>query len=390
MSIIKMTDLDLTKKKVFIRSDLNVPIKNNKIISDARILASLPTIDFAIKKKAKVIVASHIGNPIEGEYNHNFSMKPIVNWFIKNTNYHVFFEKNFLNKININNGELFFLENVRFNKGEKNNDIKLAKQYAALCDIYVLDAFGTSHRIHASTHNIAKYSPVSCAGILLCNELNALNKALVCPERPMVAIVGGSKISSKFKTLYSLSKKVDQLIVGGGIANTFIAAKGNNVGLSLYEKNMISKIKEILKNCQVIIPNDVRVTNKFSKNAIAISKKNSEIKNNDKILDLGDESIENIVKIIKKAKTIIWNGPLGMFELPNFCQGTKALAEAIAENNGFSIAGGGDTLAAIELFNISNKISYISTGGGAFIEFITKKKLPTITMLKKCAKKYKL
>ncbi|CRK85546.1 Phosphoglycerate kinase [Candidatus Providencia siddallii] len=386
MSITKMIDLDLTNKRVFIRSDLNIPIKNNKIISDMRIIASMKTIKTAIQKGAKVIVASHLGNPIEGLYDKNLSMQFIANYLSKKINYPILFKNNYLNGINISNKELIVLENVRFNKGEKKDEEFLAKQYASLCDIYVMDAFGSAHRTHASTHNVAKFSSIACTGELLDKEIKTLSKILNNLTRPVVAIIAGSKISTKLKILCSLVKIVDQLIVGGGIANTFIASKGNYIGNSLYEENMIPKVKKMIEKYQVIIPSDVCVATEFSETAKAIIKSTSKIKNNEIILDLGPKSIENIINSLKSAKTIIWNGPVGVFEFTNFKEGTKTIAKAIAKSNAFSIVGGGDTLAVIESLNISNKISYISTGGGAFLEFISGKELPAITMLKKCTK----
>ncbi|WP_369310011.1 phosphoglycerate kinase [Providencia rettgeri] len=386
MSVIKMTDLDLAGKRVFIRSDLNVPVKDGKVTSDARIRASLPTIEAALKQGAKVMVTSHLGRPTEGEYNEEFSLQPVVDYLADKIDYPVRLVKDYLNGIDIAAGELVVLENVRFNKGEKKDDETLSKQYAALCDVYVMDAFGTAHRAQASTHGVAKFSPVACAGPLLSNELEALGKALDNPARPMVAIVGGSKVSTKLTVLDSLSKIADQLIVGGGIANTFIAAEGNNVGRSLYEDDLIPEAKKLLANCQIPVPTDVRVATEFSETAEATLKSSSEIKDDEQILDLGDESAQRLAEILKNAKTILWNGPVGVFEFPNFRKGTEIVAKAIAESDAFSIAGGGDTLAAIDLFGIADKISYISTGGGAFLEFVEGKKLPAVVMLEERAK----
>ncbi|CUR53807.1 Phosphoglycerate kinase [Serratia symbiotica] len=388
MSILKMCDLNLSGKRVFIRSDFNVPIKDGKIISDIRIRASLSTIKAALKQGAYVMVTSHFGRPIEGEYNSKFSLLPVVNYLKKHLNLPVFLVKDYLNGINFSRGELIVLENVRFNKGEKKNDEILSKKYASLCDVYVMDAFATSHRIQASTYGIGKFVPLACAGPLLSFELKMLNKALNNPVHPVVAIVGGSKVSTKLMVLDSLSKIVDELIVGGGIANTFIAAKGNNIGRSLYEPNLISHVKILLKTCNILVPTDVRVATEFSEIATDILKKSNEIKNNEQILDIGDISLERLSFILKNAKTIIWNGPVGVFEFPNFCKGTKIIAHAIANSKAFSIAGGGDTLAAIDLFGISNKISYISTGGGAFLEYISGNPLPSVVMLTEFAKKY--
>ncbi|MGF7410499.1 phosphoglycerate kinase [Providencia alcalifaciens] len=386
MSVIKMTDLDLAGKRVFIRSDLNVPVKDGKVTSDARIRASLPTIELALKQGAKVMVTSHLGRPTEGEYNEEFSLQPVVDYLAAELDNPVRLVKDYLNGVDIAEGELVVLENVRFNKGEKKDDETLSKQYAALCDVYVMDAFGTAHRAQASTHGVAKFSPVACAGPLLSNELEALGKALGNPARPMVAIVGGSKVSTKLTVLDSLSKIADQLIVGGGIANTFIAAEGNNVGRSLYEADLIPEAKKLLANCQIPVPTDVRVATEFSETAEATLKASNAIKDDEQILDLGDESAERLAEILKNAKTILWNGPVGVFEFPNFRKGTEIVARAIADSDAFSIAGGGDTLAAIDLFGIADKISYISTGGGAFLEFVEGKKLPAVVMLEERAK----
>ncbi|WP_272522392.1 phosphoglycerate kinase [Providencia sp. PROV202] len=386
MSVIKMTDLDLAGKRVFIRSDLNVPVKDGKVTSDARIRASLPTIELALKQGAKVMVTSHLGRPTEGEYNEEFSLQPVVDYLAEKLDNPVRLVKDYLNGVDIAAGELVVLENVRFNKGEKKDDETLSKQYAALCDVYVMDAFGTAHRAQASTHGVAKFSPVACAGPLLSNELEALGKALGNPARPMVAIVGGSKVSTKLTVLDSLSKIADQLIVGGGIANTFIAAEGNNVGRSLYEADLIPEAKKLLANCQIPVPTDVRVATEFSETAEATLKASNAIKDDEQILDLGDESAERLAEILKNAKTILWNGPVGVFEFPNFRKGTEIVARAIADSDAFSIAGGGDTLAAIDLFGIADKISYISTGGGAFLEFVEGKKLSAVVMLEERAK----
>lgn len=386
MSVIKMTDLDLAGKRVFIRSDLNVPVKDGKVTSDARIRASLPTIEAALKQGAKVMVTSHLGRPTEGEYNEEFSLQPVVDYLAEKIDYPVRLVKDYLGGVELAEGELVVLENVRFNKGEKKDDETLSKQYAALCDVYVMDAFGTAHRAQASTHGVAKFSPVACAGPLLSAELEALGKALGNPARPMVAIVGGSKVSTKLTVLDSLSKIADQLIVGGGIANTFIAAEGNNVGRSLYEADLIPEAKKLLANCHIPVPTDVRVATEFSETAEATLKSSTEIKDEEQILDLGDESAERLAAILKNAKTILWNGPVGVFEFPNFRKGTEIVARAIADSDAFSIAGGGDTLAAIDLFGIADKISYISTGGGAFLEFVEGKKLPAVVMLEERAK----
>ncbi|CND22868.1 phosphoglycerate kinase [Yersinia pseudotuberculosis] len=386
MSVIKMTDLDLAGKRVLIRADLNVPVKEGKVTSDARIRASLPTIEAALKQGAKVMVTSHLGRPTEGEYNEEFSLLPVVNYLKEKLSSPVRLAKDYLDGVEIAAGELVVLENVRFNKGEKKDDEALSKKYAALCDVYVMDAFGTAHRAQASTHGVGKFAPIACAGPLLSAELEALGKALGNPARPMVAIVGGSKVSTKLTVLGALSKIADKLIVGGGIANTFVAAQGHNVGKSLYEADLIPEAKRLLETCDIPVPTDVRVATEFSETAAATLKPASEIKDDEQILDLGDESAERLAEILKNAKTILWNGPVGVFEFPNFRKGTEIVARAIAESEAFSIAGGGDTLAAIDLFGITDQISYISTGGGAFLEFVEGKKLPAVVMLEERAK----
>ena len=387
MSVIKMTDLDLAGKRVFIRADLNVPVKDGKVTSDARIRASLPTIELALKQGAKVMVTSHLGRPTEGEYNEEFSLLPVVNYLKDKLSSPVRLVKDYLDGVDVAAGELVVLENVRFNKGEKKDDEALSKKYAALCDVFVMDAFGTAHRAQASTHGIGKFADVACAGPLLAEELDALGKALKEPARPMVAIVGGSKVSTKLTVLDSLSKIADQLIVGGGIANTFVAAQGHNVGKSLYEADLVDEAKRLLTTCDIPVPTDVRVATEFSETAAATLKSVNDIKDEEQILDLGDVSAQKLADILKNAKTILWNGPVGVFEFPNFRKGTEIVANAIADSEAFSIAGGGDTLAAIDLFGISDKISYISTGGGAFLEFVEGKVLPAVAMLEERAKK---
>ncbi|WP_392552316.1 phosphoglycerate kinase [Orbus wheelerorum] len=381
MAIIKMTDLELKGKRIFIRSDLNVPVKDGKVTSDARIRASLPTIELAIKQGAKVMVTSHIGRPTEGEYNPEYSLQPVVDYLKAHVSFPVRLVKDYLDGVDVKEGELVVLENVRFNKGEGKDDEALSKKYAALCDIYVMDAFGTAHRAQASTHGAGKFAPIACAGPLLAAELDALGKALDKPARPMIAIVAGSKVSTKLTVLDSLSKIADQIIVGGGIANTFIAAEGYNVGKSLYEADLVPEAKKLMAQCQIPVPTDVRVATEFSESASATLKSVKDVKENEQILDIGDASAEELAKIIKNAKTILWNGPVGVFEFPNFRRGTEIVAKAIADSAGFSIAGGGDTLAAIDLFGIEDKISYISTGGGAFLEFVEGKTLPAVAML---------
>ncbi|ATO34822.1 Phosphoglycerate kinase [Dickeya dianthicola] len=386
MAVIKMTDLDLAGKRVLIRADLNVPVKDGKVTSDARIRASLPTIEIALKQGARVMVTSHLGRPTEGEYNEEFSLLPVVNYLKDHLSSPVRLAKDYLDGVDVAEGELVVLENVRFNKGEKKDDEVLSKKYASLCDVFVMDAFGTAHRAQASTHGVGKFAPIACAGPLLSNELEALGKALGNPARPMVAIVGGSKVSTKLTVLDSLSKIADQLIVGGGIANTFVAAQGHNVGKSLYEAELIPEAKKLLETCDIPVPSDVRVATEFSETASATLKSVTAIKDDEQILDLGDVSAERLAEILKNAKTILWNGPVGVFEFPNFRKGTEIIANAIANSDAFSIAGGGDTLAAIDLFGIADKISYISTGGGAFLEFVEGKKLPAVVMLEERAR----
>ncbi len=391
MSVIKMTDLDLAGKRVLIREDLNVPVKDGKVTSDKRIRASLPTIEHAMKAGAKVMLMSHLGRPTEGEPAEEFSLKPVADHLSELLGKPVRLITDYLeNPPELEDGEVVVLENVRFNKGEKKNDDELSKKYAALCDVYVMDAFGTAHRAQASTHGVAKYAPVACAGPLLVGELEALGKALENPDRPMVAIVGGSKVSTKLTVLDSLSKVVDQLIVGGGIANTFIAAMGYNVGKSLYEPDLVEEAKRLMadakaKGADIPIPVDVVTGKEFSENAAAETKKVDEVADDDMIFDVGPETAAQYAELLKKAGTIVWNGPVGVFEFDQFAGGTKALAMAIAESPAFSIAGGGDTLAAIDKYGVADRISYISTGGGAFLEFLEGKKLPAVEILEQRA-----
>lgn len=385
MSVTKMTDLDLAGKRLFIRADLNVPVKDGKVTSDARIRATIPTLKLALEKGAKVMVTSHLGRPTEGEVEEKFSLQPVVNYLNDVLDVPVRLEKDYLNGVDVKENEIVVLENVRFNKGEKKNDPELGKKYAALCDIFVMDAFGTAHRAQGSTYGVAEYAPAACAGPLLAAELEALGKALKDPARPMVAIVGGSKVSTKLEVLNSLSEIADQIIVGGGIANTFIAAAGHNVGKSLYEKDLIPVAQKLAETTDIPVPIDVRVGTEFSEAATATEKSVTDVTDEESIFDIGDESAEKLVEIIKNAKTILWNGPVGVFEFPNFRKGTEIVSNAIAESEGFSIAGGGDTLAAIDLFGIKDKISYISTGGGAFLEFVEGKVLPAVEILEKRA-----
>ncbi|MCI7354226.1 MAG: phosphoglycerate kinase [[Actinobacillus] rossii] len=387
MSVIKMTDLDLAGKRLFIRADLNVPVKDGKVTSDARIRATIPTLKLALEKGAKVMVTSHLGRPTEGEFKPEDSLQPVVD-YLNNAGFKARLVQDYLDGVEVADGEVVVLENVRVNKGEKKNSEELAKKYAALCDIFVMDAFGTAHRAEGSTYGVAQFAPVACAGPLLAAELDALGKALKEPQRPMLAIVGGSKVSTKLTVLDSLSKIADQLIVGGGIANTFIAAEGHNVGKSLYEADLIPEAQRLAKATNIPVPVDVRVGTEFSDTAPAIEKAVTEVAADESIFDISNKSAEELAKIIKSAKTILWNGPVGVFEFPNFRKGTEVISNAIAEataNGAFSIAGGGDTLAAIDLFGIADKISYISTGGGAFLEFVEGKVLPAVEILEKRA-----
>ena len=386
MSVIKMTDLDLKGKRVFIRADLNVPVKDGKVTSDARIRATIPTLKLALEKGAKVMVTSHLGRPTEGEFTPEDSLQPVVDYLNEHLDVPVRLVRDYLNGVEVNAGEIVVLENVRVNKGEKKNDPELGKKYAALCDVFIMDAFGTAHRAQASTYGVAEFAPVACAGPLLAAELDALGKALKEPARPMVAIVGGSKVSTKLEVLNSLSKIADQIIVGGGIANTFIAAAGHNVGKSLYEADLIPVAKELAASTDIPVPVDVRVGTEFSETAPATEKSVTEVKDDESIFDIGDKSAAQLAEIIKNAKTVLWNGPVGVFEFPNFRKGTEIISHAIANSDAFSIAGGGDTLAAIDLFGIADKISYISTGGGAFLEFVEGKVLPAVEILEKRAK----
>ncbi|MCG6970354.1 MAG: phosphoglycerate kinase [Gammaproteobacteria bacterium] len=391
MSVIKMTDLDLAGKRVLIREDLNVPIKDGKVSSDSRIRASMPTIEHAMKAGAKVMLMSHLGRPTEGEYAEEFSMKPVADYLSEKLGKEVKLVKDYLEKApQMNDGDVVMLENVRFNPGEKKNEDDLSKQYAALCDVYVMDAFGTAHRAQASTHGVAKHAATACAGPLLATELDALGKALHKPARPMVAIVGGSKVSTKLTVLESLSKIVDQLIVGGGIANTFIAASGHFIGKSLAEEDLIDTAKKLMDDAHsrggdIPVPVDVVCGKEFSETAEATLKNVEEVADDDMIFDIGPKTAEQLVEIIKKAGTIVWNGPVGVFEFDQFGEGTKAISMAIAESPAFSIAGGGDTLAAVDKYDIADKVSYISTGGGAFLEFLEGKTLPAVEILEQRA-----
>ncbi|MEZ5507368.1 MAG: phosphoglycerate kinase [Gammaproteobacteria bacterium] len=398
MSVIKMTDLNLAGKRVLIRADLNVPVKNGVVTSDVRIRASMPTVEAALKQGASVILMSHLGRPVEGgseEENAPYKMAPVATRIGELLGFDVPVVADWKNGLNVPAGKLVLLENVRFNKGEKKDNEELAKAYASLCDVFVMDAFGTAHRAEASTHGVGKFAPVACAGILLGDELDALEKALAKPARPMLAIVAGSKVSTKLDVLNSLSEKCDQLIVGGGIANTFLAAAGYNVGKSLCEADLIDTAKAIAAKVSVPLPTDVVVAEvtgpiddfmAFVSNAKAVVKKVADVQDNDMILDVGPETAKAFAAMITAAKTILWNGPVGVFEVDQFGEGTKALSLAVAASDAFSIAGGGDTLAAVDKYGVADQVSYISTGGGAFLEYVEGKTLPAVAMLQSRAK----
>lgn len=386
MSVLSMSDLDLNDKRVLIREDLNVPIKDGRISSDARIRAALPTIEHARSAGAKVILMSHLGRPNEGEYSEEYSLLPVANRLSSLLNTQVPVIRDWQEGITLDKGDVVLLENVRFNPGEKRDSEHLAKAYANLCDIFVMDAFGTAHRAQASTHGVAKFAPIACAGPLLTGELSALEKALANPSRPMVAIVGGSKVSTKLSVLESLAKIADQIIVGGGIANTFLAATGRPIGKSLCEQDLIENAKVLMSKTNIPIPTDVIVGQEFSESATATLKESNTVNAEDMIFDIGPNTSKQLANILKEAKTILWNGPVGVFEFNQFGEGTKALATAIADSEAFSIAGGGDTLAAVDKYRIADKISYISTGGGAFLEYVEGKTLPAVAILEKRAK----
>lgn len=386
MSVIKMADLDLAGKRVLIREDLNVPVKDGVVTSDARLRAALPTVKLALEKGAAVMVMSHLGRPTEGEFDSAFSMQPVADYLNNALDVNVRLAADYLDGVEVAAGEVVIFENVRFNQGEKKNNDELAQKMAALCDVYVMDAFGTAHRAQASTHGVAKFAPIACAGPLLSGELAALGKALDNPARPMVAIVGGSKVSTKLTVLESLSKVVDQLVVGGGIANTFIAAANHQVGKSLYEADLIEQAKTLTANAQanggdIPVPTDVVVATEFAETATATLKPVAEVTEQEMIFDIGPDSAQALAQIIKNAGTIVWNGPVGVFEFDQFGKGTEVIARAIADSDAFSIAGGGDTLAAVDKYDIADKVSYISTGGGAFLEFLEGKKLPAVEIL---------
>jgi phosphoglycerate kinase len=392
MSVINLVDLDLKGKRVFIRADLNVPIMDGKVTSDARITASMATINHCLDKGAKVMVTSHLGRPEEGIWSEENSLKPVADNIAARLGKPVRLIKDWVEGgFEVAEGELVVLENCRINKGEKKNLDETAQKYARLCDIFVMDAFGTAHRAEASTHGIAKYAPIACGGILLTQELEALTKALLNPARPMVAIVGGSKVSTKLTVLESLSEKVDQMVVGGGIANTFLKATGKNVGKSLCEDDLIPTAKMLMdkmakRNASIPIAKDVVIGKKFDANEPAVLKDAGAVADDEMIFDIGPKSAQELAEIIMKAGTVVWNGPVGVFEFDQFGSGTKTIAMAIANTNAFTLAGGGDTIAAIQKYGIYDKISYISTAGGAFLEFLEGKKLPAVEILEERAR----
>jgi len=383
MNVRLMQDQDLSAKRVLIREDLNVPVKDGKVTSDARIKASLPTIKLALEKGGAVMLMSHLGRPTEGVYEEQYSLAPVAAHLSSLLGSDVRLIKDWVDGgFEVAAGEVVLLENVRFNTGEKKDNEELSRKMAALCDVYVMDAFGTAHRAQASTHGVARFAPIACAGPLLANELEALGKALDKSARPLAAIVGGSKVSTKLEVLNSLSDKCDQLIVGGGIANTFLAAAGKPVGKSLYEADLVDTAKALMAKCEIPIPTDVVVATAFAEDAEAVVKSADDVTEDEMILDIGPESAAKLAIILQSAGTIIWNGPVGVFEFDQFGEGTKTLSVAIAQSSAFSIAGGGDTLAAVDKYSIADDVSYISTGGGAFLEFVEGKELPAVAMLR--------
>lgn len=389
MTVKLMKDQDLAGKRVLIREDLNVPLENGRITSTVRIDAAIPTLKLALEKGAKVAVMSHLGRPDEGVYDEAASLAPVAKYLSEKLGREVPLVKDWVDGYT-SDSDLVLLENVRFNVGEGKNADELAKKMAALCDVFVMDAFGTAHRAQASTHGVAKFAPVAVAGPLLATELEALGKVLDNPARPLVAIVGGSKVSSKLSVLDAVSKIADTLVVGGGISNTFVASAGNEVGNSLYEKDLIPEAQRLRAATDVVFATDVRVTKEgfkeWNHNSVAVAKKADEIQADEEIIDYGPETAARVADIIKNAKTILWNGPCGVFEFDAFAQGTETISRAIADSEGFSVAGGGDTLAAIDKWNLADKISYVSTGGGAFLEFVEGKKLPAVAILEERAK----
>lgn len=383
-AILKMSDLDLAGKRVLVREDLNVPLKDGKVSSDARLRAALPTLQQALAADAQLIVMSHLGRPVEGEPSDEYSLRPVVDYLAAALNVPVRLCDS-LDDVEIAPGEVVVLENVRFNVGEKANDETLSKRYAALCDIFVMDAFGTAHRAQASTHGVAQFAPVACAGPLLAAELDALQQALSNPARPLLAIVGGSKVSTKLTVLETLADKVDQLVVGGGIANTFLAASGLPIGKSLCENELIPAAQALMEKTDIPLPSDVVTGKEFSESAEAVIKPAADVADDDMIFDIGPDTRARIGAMLRDAGTIIWNGPVGVFEFEQFAGGTEALSRDIAESSAYSLAGGGDTLAAIDKYDIAARVSYISTGGGAFLEYVEGKTLPAVDILRKRA-----
>jgi len=385
MHVLKMADQDLAGKRVMIRADLNVPLRDGRVASDARIVATLPTLRLALEKGAAVILLSHLGRPVEGQYSEEFSLRPVAEHLGRLLGREVRLERDWLDGVALRPGEIVLCENVRFNKGEKRDDEALARRMAALCDVFVMDAFGTAHRAEASTHGVARFAPVACAGPLLVAELEALGRALHEPRRPLVAIVGGSKVSTKLSVLESLATKVDTLIVGGGIANTFIAAAGHPVGKSLHEAELVAEARRLAAGgpgrASIPLPSDVVVATRFAEDAEAQVRPVDGVRPDELILDIGPATAAAYAGILGQAGTIVWNGPVGVFELEPFSAGTRRLAEAIAAGPAFSIAGGGDTLAALDKFGLRERMSYVSTGGGAFLEFLEGKTLPAVAAL---------
>lgn len=389
MNVLRMADQSLGGRRVMIRLDLNVPLKSGKVASDTRILAALPTIRLAMEQNAAVVLLSHLGRPAEGEYDEQFSLRPVAIHLGELLETPVRLVTDWLDGIDIAPGEVVLCENVRFNVGEKANDEELARQMAELCDVFVMDAFGTAHRAQASTHGVARFAPIACAGPLLVSELEALRKAMADPARPVVAIVGGSKVSTKLKVLDSLSANVDQLIVGGGIANTFIAAEGHGVGKSLFERDLIDDAKRLIAaadgGASIPVPEDVVVAPEVSESAPSQVRPVGDVEPDAMILDIGPKTAERYARLLAEAGTIVWNGPVGVFEIDQFGAGTERVARAVADSDAFSIAGGGDTLAALEKYGVTDAISYVSTGGGAFLEFLEGKTLPAVAMLEQRA-----
>ena len=391
MSFIRVTDLDLSGKRVFIRADMNVPVADGKVTSDARITASLRTIEHCLKAGARVMVTSHLGRPTEGEYSEENSLRPVAGVLGAKLGKPVRLIRDWIDGgFDVAPGEVVLLENVRFNKGEKKNIDETAQKYAALCDVFVMDAFGTAHRAEASTHGVAKFAPVAAAGLLLTEELDALTRALTNPARPMVAIVGGSKVSTKLTVLESLAEKVDQMVVGGGIANTFIRATGKNIGKSLCEEDLVPTARSLMekmnaRGASIPVATDVVCGKKFDASEPAVLKTVDQVEADDMIFDIGPQSAKVLADIIMKAGTVVWNGPVGVFEFDQFGEGTKTIADAIARTPAFTLAGGGDTIAAIQKYDIYDKVSYISTAGGAFLEFLEGKKLPAVEILEQRA-----